>query len=62
MADKRDLLIEEEERNLNYTPPAQKSLDEIKELDKDDESLFKYKQALLGNLPVTAGVYVCSPK
>ncbi|XP_040918575.1 rho GDP-dissociation inhibitor 3 isoform X2 [Toxotes jaculatrix] len=56
MADKEDLPIEEEEdeRNLNYNPPAQKSLQEIQELDKDDESLVKYKQTLLGTGPVTA--------
>lgn len=60
MTDKRDLPIEEEEyeRNLNYNPPAQKTLEEIQEMDKDDESLLRYKQALLGTLPVTAGVYV----
>uniref|UniRef100_A0A7N8WUP0 Rho GDP dissociation inhibitor (GDI) gamma n=1 Tax=Mastacembelus armatus TaxID=205130 RepID=A0A7N8WUP0_9TELE len=58
MADKKDLPIEEEEdeRNLNYNPPAQKSLQEIQQLDKDDESLVKYKQTLLGTAPVTADV------
>ncbi|XP_018528412.1 rho GDP-dissociation inhibitor 3 [Lates calcarifer] len=64
MADKKDLPIEDEEdeRNLNYNPPAQKSLQEIQELDKDDESLVKYKQTLLGTGPVTAdpsGPNVC---
>ncbi|XP_058510423.1 rho GDP-dissociation inhibitor 3 isoform X1 [Solea solea] len=56
MADKKESPIEEEEdeRNLNYNPPAQKSLLEIQELDKDDESLVKYKQTLLGRGPVTA--------
>ncbi|KAM3597141.1 uncharacterized protein V6R79_000498 [Siganus canaliculatus] len=56
MADKKDLPIEgeEDERNLNYNPPAQKSLEEIQELDKDDESLVRYKQTLLGSLPVNA--------
>ncbi|KAI3359303.1 hypothetical protein L3Q82_002819 [Scortum barcoo] len=55
MADKKDLPIEEEEdeRNLNYKPPVQKSLEEIQELDKDDESLVKYKQTLLGPGPMT---------
>ncbi|XP_073351025.1 rho GDP-dissociation inhibitor 1-like [Pagrus major] len=55
MADKKDLPIEEEgdERNLNYNPPAQKSLEEIQKLDKDDESLVKYKQTLLGTVPIT---------
>lgn len=60
MSDKKDLPIEDEEdeRNLNYNPPAQKSLQEIQDLDKDDESLVKYKQTLLGPGPVTAGVCV----
>lgn len=60
MTDKRDLPIEEEEyeRNLAYTPPAQKTLEEIQEMDKDDESLVKYKQTLLGSLQVNAGVFV----
>uniref|UniRef100_A0A8D3A629 Rho GDP dissociation inhibitor (GDI) gamma n=1 Tax=Scophthalmus maximus TaxID=52904 RepID=A0A8D3A629_SCOMX len=59
MADKKDLPIEEEEdeRNLNYNPPAQKSLQEIQELDKDDESLVKYKQTLLGTGLGTADPY-----
>ena len=46
----------EEEDRVNYRPPAQKSLQEIQELDKDDESLRKYKEALLGASPVSAGV------
>uniref|UniRef100_A0A672YKQ6 Rho GDP-dissociation inhibitor 1-like n=1 Tax=Sphaeramia orbicularis TaxID=375764 RepID=A0A672YKQ6_9TELE len=56
-----DLPIEddEDERNLNYNPPAQKSLGEIQELDKDDESLVKYKNTLLGILPVGTGECVC---
>ncbi|XP_063044314.1 rho GDP-dissociation inhibitor 3 [Engraulis encrasicolus] len=57
MADKEtDKPIDEEvdETDLNYQPPAPKSLKEIEELDKDDESLTKYKQALLGAGPVVA--------
>ena len=38
----------EEPEPVNYKPPAQKSVKEIQELDKDDESLRKYKEALLG--------------
>ncbi|TWW69591.1 rho GDP-dissociation inhibitor 2-like [Takifugu flavidus] len=54
MADKNELAMkeeeeEEEETNLGYTPPAPKSLKEIQEQDKDDESLLKYKQMLLGD-------------
>ncbi|CAJ1076402.1 rho GDP-dissociation inhibitor 1 [Xyrichtys novacula] len=40
---------EESETTVNYKAPAQKSLAEIQELDQDDESLRKYKEALLGN-------------
>ncbi|KAM9779688.1 rho GDP-dissociation inhibitor 2-like [Neosynchiropus ocellatus] len=54
MLDKKDLHMEEgdEERHLNYNPPARKSLREIQELDKEDESLVKYKQTLLGTQAV----------
>lgn len=45
----------EKELDINYKPPAQKSLQEIQELDKDDESLRKYKEALLGKAAVVAG-------
>ncbi|XP_018528330.1 rho GDP-dissociation inhibitor 1 [Lates calcarifer] len=45
---------EEADSAVNYKPPAQKSLQEIQELDKDDESLRKYKEALLGNTAVVA--------
>ncbi|XP_056263258.1 rho GDP-dissociation inhibitor 3 [Pseudoliparis swirei] len=50
LADKKDLRLEEEEddRNLNYIAPVQKSLEEIRQLDQNDESLVKYKQTLLG--------------
>lgn len=55
MADKEEIKPSEEEHedelDLNYRIPDKKSLQEITELDKDDESLIKYKQALLGNLP-----------
>lgn len=40
---------------LNYKPPPQKTLQELQELDKDDESLTKYKKSLLGDGPVVAG-------
>ncbi|XP_017307360.1 rho GDP-dissociation inhibitor 1 [Ictalurus punctatus] len=43
----------EESEVVNYKPPAQKSLQEIQELDKDDESLRKYKEALLGSTSVS---------
>lgn len=59
MADKDELSLEEEEyeKNPGYTPPAPKSLKEIQEQDKDDESLMKYKQTLLGAAPGAQGVY-----
>lgn len=44
---------EDDEHSVNYRPPAQKSIQEIQELDKDDESLRKYKEALLGPVPDT---------
>ncbi|KAK2833684.1 hypothetical protein Q5P01_017573 [Channa striata] len=45
---------EESDSAINYKPPAQKSLQEIQELDKDDESLRKYKEALLGGAAAAA--------
>ncbi|CAL8333446.1 unnamed protein product [Lota lota] len=47
----------EESEKVNYKAPAQKTLQEIQELDKDDESLRKYKEALLG-----AGAAAVDPK
>lgn len=47
----------EESEAVNYRPPAQKSLQEIQELDKDDESLRKYKEALLGSGSAAVGRY-----
>ncbi|XP_006894923.1 PREDICTED: rho GDP-dissociation inhibitor 3 [Elephantulus edwardii] len=40
-----------DEAVLGYQPPGQKSLQELQELDQDDESLTKYKRALLEPLP-----------
>ncbi|XP_069023298.1 rho GDP-dissociation inhibitor 1-like isoform X1 [Embiotoca jacksoni] len=39
----------EEPEAVDYKAPAQKSVKEIHDLDKDDESLRKYKEALLGS-------------
>lgn len=55
----------EEPELVNYRAPAQKSVKEIHELDKDDESLRKYKEALLGPGISETGkahpvLYVCS--
>lgn len=38
----------EEENEANYKPPPEKTIEEILETDKDDESLRKYKEKLLG--------------
>ncbi|KAK7870599.1 hypothetical protein R5R35_009103 [Gryllus longicercus] len=38
----------EEEIESNYKPPPEKTIEEILEADKEDESLQKYKEALLG--------------
>ena len=38
---------EEPEETPGYKPPAQKTLEEIQQLDADDESLARYKQMLL---------------
>lgn len=48
----------EEPEPVNYKPPAQKSMKEIQELDKDDESLRKYKEALLGSVDSEADPHV----
>ena len=37
------------EQEENYKAPAQKTIDEIMSLDTEDESLRKYKEALLGS-------------
>lgn len=39
-----------------YQAPGKKSMLEIWELDPEDESLAKYKQALLGTLPPAVGM------
>ncbi|XP_058791544.1 rho GDP-dissociation inhibitor 1 isoform X3 [Phymastichus coffea] len=48
---------EEGEAMPNYKPPPEKSIEEILEADKEDESLRKYKEALLGESK-TGGVVV----
>lgn len=40
---------DDEEVTPGYVAPAKKTVEEIAELDKDDEALVKYKQALLGD-------------
>lgn len=41
-------------QTAGYKPPAQKTLDELKELDKNDESLNKWKESLLKNAATAA--------
>lgn len=59
MADKDGVTLSLEEDvddvHLAYKTPEKKSLQEIQQLDQDDESLNKYKQALLGPIPVAVG-------
>lgn len=43
-----DLENENSEIETNYQPPPQKSIEEIIAADQGDESLRKYKEALLG--------------
>merc|ERR1712055_280556 len=49
------------EDDLNYQPPPEKSIDELTLLDKDDESLQKYKAALLGGAVAGSGAIVVEP-
>ena len=53
---------EEPEETPGYKAPAQKSLNEIQNLDADDESLVKYKQTLLAGVDPNAGnlLYILS--
>lgn len=46
---KKEEIEEVHEDTTNYNPPPQKTIEEIVQLDAEDESLRKYKEALLGN-------------
>jgi Rho GDP-dissociation inhibitor len=46
--------------NPNYKPPPQKTIEEILQADKDDESLRRYKEALLGGAAAGTSVIVGS--
>lgn len=48
-AENENKFHEEEEHDENYKAPAQKTIEEILALDNEDESLRKYKEALLGS-------------
>lgn len=47
--DNEEKLTEDVEQDENYKAPAQKTIEEIMALDTEDESLRKYKEALLGS-------------
>lgn len=49
----------EEDIESNYKPPPEKTIEEILEADKEDESLQKYKEALLGD--AKAGKVIVDP-
>ena len=53
MADVNDVSDEE---SPNYKAPPEKTLQEIVNADKEDESLTKYKEALLGQVSASAPV------
>lgn len=52
MSNDKDIELENEnnggEIESNYQPPPQKSIEELVATDQEDESLRKYKEALLG--------------
>jgi len=50
----------DEDEDTNYKPPPEKSLDEILAADQEDESLKKYKEALLGDA-MKGGAVIVDP-
>ncbi|XP_014276354.1 rho GDP-dissociation inhibitor 2 isoform X2 [Halyomorpha halys] len=51
-AEHLDSALEELDIESDYKPPPEKSLEELLSADKEDESLQKYKEALLGEAKV----------
>lgn len=47
--DKLAIHDDDEEVDSNYKPPPEKSIEELLSADKEDESLQKYKEKLLGD-------------
>lgn len=43
---------DDDEIDSNYKPPPEKSIEELLNTDKEDESLQKYKEKLLGDANV----------
>jgi len=54
-----DMLADDAEVSAGYQAPAQKSMKEIISTDAEDESLRKYKEALLGSAIGGAVIEVC---
>lgn len=50
MSNDKDVELENENNDVdsNYQPPPQKTIEEMVNADQEDESLRKYKEALLG--------------
>lgn len=50
MSNDKEVELENENGDIetNYQPPPEKSIEEIVAADQEDESLRKYKEALLG--------------
>lgn len=56
-----DAVEDELEVESNYKPPPEKTIEQILEADKEDESLRKYKETLLGEAKaggVIVGTYL----
>lgn len=56
--DDDDVVSDEHDVATGYKPPAQKSVSDIINADAEDESLRKYKEALLGSA-LAGAVEVC---
>lgn len=61
-ADQEQNFTEVQEIEENYKAPPQKTIEEILSLDNEDESLRKYKEALLGSQPDKIIVDANNPK
>lgn len=48
---------DDDEIDSNYKPPPEKSIEELLNTDKEDESLQKYKEKLLGDANIGRVIY-----
>lgn len=48
---------DDDEIDSNYKPPPEKSIEELLNTDKEDESLQKYKEKLLGDANIGKVIY-----